>query len=94
VDQIAGLESSVSAESTGYDGDQRGVACTSESWPELYEINMSSFSRQSEMLPNQITAPNCRPALRFRCAGFFGRLICWWCPVLAAVGEFWRWHEE
>ena len=39
---------------------------------------------------NQITAPNCRQALQFRCAGFFGRCIRWQRPFPAAVGEFWR----
>jgi hypothetical protein len=39
---------------------------------------------------NQITAPNCRHALQFRCAGFFGRCIRWQRPFLAAVGEFSR----
>ena len=30
--------------------------------------------------PNQITAPNCRPALQFRSPGFFGRCIRWQRP--------------
>src|SRR5262245_61477286 len=40
--------------------------------------------------PNQITAPNCRQALRYQCAGFFGRVIRRWRPFPVAVGEFRR----
>jgi hypothetical protein len=43
------------------------------------------------MQANQITAPNCRPALQFRCAGFFGRWVRCQRPFPAAVGEFYRW---
>jgi hypothetical protein len=49
---------------------------------------------ESVRSPNQITAPNCRPALQFRCAGFFGRCIRWQRPFPAAVGEFHRSAEE
>jgi len=36
--------------------------------------------------PNQVTAPNCRQALPFRGAGFFGRCIRRQRPFPAAVG--------
>lgn len=39
---------------------------------------------------NKITAPNCRRALQFRCAGFIGRGIRRQRPRPAAVGEFRR----
>jgi hypothetical protein len=39
---------------------------------------------------NQITAPNCRQALRFRGAGILGCCIRWRRPIPAAVGEFCR----
>jgi hypothetical protein len=45
-------------------------------------------------LYNQVTAPNCRPALQFRCAGFFGRCIRWQRPFPAAVGEFYRYAHS
>jgi hypothetical protein len=41
-------------------------------------------------MANQVTAPNCRQALQFRCAGFLGRCIRWQRPFPAAVGEFYR----
>jgi hypothetical protein len=37
--------------------------------------------------PNQTLETNCRHALEFRCAGFFGRCIRWQRPRPAAVGE-------
>ena len=43
-----------------------------------------------ESSSNKVTAPNCRQALQFRCAGFIGRCIRWQRPFPAAVGEFYR----